>query len=427
MKLSRADIDYIRRDLRAKGIVDPVLHDELVDHVCCELDELPETNTGFKPAYERLLKKIPQHQLRAVHERTILSDNPNTFMLWRNALRMMWRNMTRQRNYAAISIAGLSIGFMCFAAILLYVYHEVSYDRHFQQTENIYRITMASDVGGSSNHIPTSYPTFGPLLKERFPAVEDFTRIINYKYTRMSPTMRVGDKLFYEDNVIFADSTFFKLFDFPFVSGDPKTCLQSPTAIVITENVAAKYFPDGGALGKTIMFNNKADLEITGVVKNLPSNTHLKFDFIIPMSGIGNAGAFGNHKILDSWQMDWFWTYVLLNDATASSEVEAGINTIAAPNVDPGYKAKFYLQAMGDVHHHSNFDYGTDLTPPGDIDNLYTYISVCALILLISSINFVNISYAMATRRVQGDRCQQSTGCNPQSAALAVYPRGHRY
>jgi putative ABC transport system permease protein len=135
--------------------------------------------------------------------------NYNKRMMLGNTFKMMWRNATKYRLQTFISLVGLIIGLACFIVIALFVKHELSYDRQFSKSESIYRVTMSSTVGGLTNTIPTSYAPIGPELKARYGEVVEFTRIINYKYTRQLPTFRSGDKVFYEEGVIFADSTFF--------------------------------------------------------------------------------------------------------------------------------------------------------------------------------------------------------------------------
>jgi putative ABC transport system permease protein len=316
----------------------------------------------------------------------------------RNNLKMMLRNMRKHSMHTFINITGLSVGLSCFIVIALYVRHELSYDKMFADSKSIYRITMSSIVGGNTNHIPTSYPTLGPAIAERFPSVGKYTRIYNFKYSRLEPTFRYGDKTYYENKVIFGDSTFFDLFNFDFVSGDPRKALTHPNSVVITESIAKKYFGDDEPIGKVLRFNNKTDVEVTAVLKDLPAATHIQFDFIIPLSFFPSSGA----KILENWNIDWFWTYMTIDDPKQVAVVEAGINQIASEKIADFQKEnglRFFLQPIEKVHLYSEFDYNTDLVQNGDITNLYIFLSVGVLVLLISAINFINISMAMASGR----------------------------
>ncbi|HMJ68027.1 MAG TPA: ABC transporter permease [Cyclobacteriaceae bacterium] len=315
----------------------------------------------------------------------------------RNNLKMMLRNMRKHSLHSFINIAGLSVGLSCFIVIALYVRHELSFDRMFANPGSIYRITMSSIVGGTNNHIPTTYPVIAPGIAERFPSIAKYTRIYNYKYSRLEPTFRYGDKVHYEQKVIFGDSTFFDLFNFKFVAGDAAKALSHPNSVVITESIARKYFGDEDAIGKLLQFNGRTDVEVTGVLKDLPSTTHIQFDFLVPLAYFS-----GKAEFLDSWDMDWFWTYLSIPDPAQVTVVEAGINQYASEKIKDRQKdfdVRFFLQPLEEVHLYSKFDYNTDLVQNGDIGNLYIFISVGVLVLLISAINFINISMAMASGR----------------------------
>ncbi len=307
----------------------------------------------------------------------------------------MLRNMRKHFLHSFINIAGLSVGLSCFIVIALYVRHELSYDKMFANPESIYRITMSSVVGGNTNHIPTVYPALAPALAEKFPSIAKYTRIYNYKYSRLEPTFRYEEKINYENRVIFGDSTFFDVFNFPFLAGDASTALKHTNSVVITESMAKKYFPGEDALGKVLKFNGRQDVEVTGVLKDLPSATHIQFDFLVPMASL-------NPKILESWNIDWFWTYMTIPDPAQVAVVEQGINQLALEASPESVKENdihFYLQPLEKVHLYSKFDYNTDIVQNGDIGNLYIFMSVGVLVLLVSAINFINISMAIASGR----------------------------
>jgi len=403
MPLSKSEIDYIRYDLRKKGLTGGDLFEELVDHVCCEVEQRVGEGHAFKKAYEEVIQNIDPALWPDLQNKVHLSENYNALTMLRNLLKMMLRNMNKHRVHATINIVGLSLGLACFIMIALYLRHERGYDTMFTQSASIYRITASSTVGGTTNHIPTTFPAFGPEIKARFGEdIGSYTRIINYKYTRMVPTFRHDENVFYEEKVIFADSSFFDLFDFPFSEGHPANALTHPNAVVISRKMEEKYFGGQSALGKTLRFNDRADLEVTGVVKDLPSNTHVQFDFVIPLSNIASSGVFKDAKFLEEYNNDWFWTYFTIKDPSRAPIIEAGINKIASdklPDFQKDFNAQFYIQSLRDVHLHSDFDYNTDLAQNGNIKNLYIFISVGILVLVISAINFINLTMATASRR----------------------------
>ncbi len=402
VKLTPDDINFIRYDLKKRGVTDPALFQELVDHISCEVELEMRRGLSFKEAYEKGAMKVSPSELSTLQDQVIRSQNYNTITMFRNTWRIMRRNLAKRATHSTINVAGLALGLACFVVIALYVKHEIGFDTMFSKAPAVYRVTMSSTVGGTDNHIPTVYPAIGPEIEARFGEVATYVRIINYKYSRLVPTFRFDDNIFYENNVMFADSTFFEIFDFPFLSGNPTTALQHPASVVITEAMARKYFGETDALGKRLNFNNRVDLEVTGVLKDLPSNTHMQFDFLIPLPNYGPSPNFNVSRLADDWRTDWYWTYMIIPDSHAVGKIEAGINTLAGEKATESkkeYNLKFFIQPLSDIHLHSDFDYNTDISQNGDITNLYIFISVGILVLIISAINFVNLTMASATRR----------------------------
>ncbi|MGE0589032.1 MAG: ABC transporter permease [Cyclobacteriaceae bacterium] len=401
MRLERHEIAYIRNDLNKRGLAKGSLLDELVDHVCCEMEDDLKRGIPFKKAYERVLQNATSEQINRVQTESFNATYPTPKAMIYNTLKMMWRQATKFRLHTAINLTGLTVGFTVFIIVALFLKHELDFDKQFANSNDIYRITMSSTVGGVENAIPTTFPVFGPELQARYGEVADFARVINYKYTRLRPTFRHEEKVFYEDGVIFADSTFFRLFDFPFISGDAATALNDPNSVVLTHTMAEKYFGTRNPIGQAIRFND-TDLLVTGVLNDLPSSTHMKFDFVIPMSGLKFSGAFRNLSVLNSWNVDWFWNYLLIPDARAVEKIAKGITSLAQEqNSEPtkDHNLKFTLQRLQDIHLFSDFDYNTDISTNGNLTNLYILVSIGVLVLIISSINFINLSMASATRR----------------------------
>lgn len=403
MRWNYHDISYIREDLKQKGLAKGALLDELLDHVCCEVELQMEKGVDFKKAYETVLSTVHERQFRELQDESFKAKNYTSTIMVKNIFKIMWRNALKYRLHTLISLTGLIIGFTCFLIISLYLSHELNYDKLFTKSTNLFRVTMSSTVGGIDNKIPTSYAPIGPELRAKYEEVADYVRIINYKYTRQQPTFRNGDKVFYEDKVIFADSNFFQLFDFDFLEGDAATALQHPNSVVMTKEMAAKYFGERSALGKFIRFNS-TEMVVAGVLSRLPTQTHMQFDFVIPITGLGSSGVYQSvgPNALESWDVDWFWTYLYLPDVSSVVKIEQGINSLVRernPQSYADHNLKFYLQPLRDIHLYSDFDYNTDLTQNGNRTNLFILATVGFLVLFISAINFVNISLASATRR----------------------------
>lgn len=392
------DIQYVRKRLREKGVVYDALLNELTDHVCREAEERYDPQKTFRQACEDVLRELNVQDLNTIQNETFFADYHKRFMMVRNNFKIMVRNMMKYKTYATLTIGGLAVGLTCFVLIALYVKKELTFDHSLMRFHSLYRVTMSSVVGGKENRLPTSFSAIGPLLKANYPEVENYTRLINYKYSRLVPTFRSGDAIYYESGVLFADTTFFQLFHFPFVEGDAATALHDPNAVVITEEKALKYFGRTNVVGQVLHFNNRADVTITGVVRPLP-NTHIAFDFLLPLTAMASGGLNFGPQALNDWQVDWFWTYLLLPNDQTAARLEPALNALSKEHMRDYVSPQLYLQPIREVHLRSSFDYGTDLSANSDLTTLYIFISVGALILLVSSINFVNLTIATSTRR----------------------------
>ena len=308
----------------------------------------------------------------------------------RNYFKTAWRNLQRNKLYAAINIFGMAIGLAAFWMIALYVSDELSYDRSFTNADRIYRVVQhASWEGGKLNMVPTSAP-FAPGLKNEFPEVEDAARID----IEGGGVIQYGDKTFKQNDICFADNSLFKLFDYRFLYGSAPTTLSQPNSIVITQTLAKKIFGDESkALNQTISFGDNNPVVITGVMKDMPANSHLQF------SGIRSLG---NQVDKDGWQNFYLYTYLLLKKGADVKSLEKKLPSFAAKTVAKEMGVKDYqmeLQPLGAIHLYSNLNY--ELSTNGSISRVYMFIVIGILILLIALINYMNLSTARAAMRVK--------------------------
>ncbi|NUM77865.1 ABC transporter permease, partial [candidate division KSB1 bacterium] len=197
----------------------------------------------------------------------------------KNYLKIAVRNLLRFKAYSFINLAGLAIGMTCCFLILLYVQDERRYDRFHEKADRIYRIAWLNEHPQTR----TPHPMAQAMVKD-LPEVESavsLSPLWGPGLTRRIFSMRYGDKRFDETNVLSVDTTFFKVFSFPFLKGDPQTALHEPFAVIISERIAQKYFGNEEALGKVLRVDNDVDLKVTGVVRNVPVQSHFHFDFLI--------------------------------------------------------------------------------------------------------------------------------------------------
>ena len=192
--------------------------------------------------------------------------------------RVTIRNIARNKVFTFLNVAGLAIGMAASLLILLWVQDELSYDRFHSNAENIYRVEMNQNYSGDVYHVYVTPQPSGPVWKERIPEIVEQTRV-----RRLSRTLfRHDDNVFFENSLMAVDSGFFSVFSFPLVSGDPSDVLSSPNSIVLTEELAGKYFGDTNPVGQTLSLDNRYLFTVTGVIKDLPHNSLFTFDALLP-------------------------------------------------------------------------------------------------------------------------------------------------
>lgn len=314
--------------------------------------------------------------------------------MFKNYLKIAWRNLMRQKAFSAINIIGLAIGMMCSIFILLWVQNEKSYDSFHENAAEIYRVT-ASISGMDVAVVP---PVMIPELKEKLPAVKNMARI-SYPERHI---IEVGAKKFLEERAFYVDSTFLQMFSFPLLEGNRATALLQPDAILITRNMAKKYFGNDDAMGKTLRINNNRNVTVTGVLENVPENSHLQFDFLMPVSAIVRTN---DDLKSGTWVNFSFYGYIQLDENFHSApgtllNLENQVNEIFRDHVSPNEMvAKYHLQPVTDIHLQPH--YQADL--PGHGNSLYVKIfSLVAIFVLgVACINFMNLATARSARRAK--------------------------
>ena len=307
----------------------------------------------------------------------------------RNYFKTAWRNLAKNKAYAAINIAGISIGLAAFWLIALYVGDELSYDRSFANADKIYRIAEHANWDGGNMNFPLTPPPLAPALTANFKEVQQATRID----LEGGGVIKYGDKTIKENDICFADNSFFKIFDYNFLYGNAATALSQPQSIVITESLAKKIFGDASsALNQTINFGDNDPSKITGVIKDMPQNSHMQF------SGIRTLGAIDNN----SWQNFYLYTYILLKNGTNVNAFEKKLNAFGMQTTAKEMGVKDYhmeLQPLTSIHLHSNLDY--EIGANSSVSRVYMFIAIGILILLIALINYMNLSTARSVIRVK--------------------------
>ncbi len=323
----------------------------------------------------------------------------------RNYFKIAWRNLTHNKWFSAINIFGLSIGLATCLIIMLFVNHELGYDRFHKKADRIARVYFEGNVQGEKMKEAVVMAPVAAAMRRDFPEVEDATRLQSFDWT---PKLLVDNREFRSDRVVYADPNFFDVFTLPFIQGDSKTALTEPNTVVLTKDVARKYFGEEEALGKMIRFKteNKAPMKVTGVIENIPLNSHFQFGLLASTEGLEEAKQ-------QNWMISDYFTYVVLRNKNDFETLEAKIPELVDKYIGPqmkegtgqtlaefrkgGSSLIFHLQRITNVHLHSDFYY--DLSAPGDIRYVYIFGAIALFMLLIACINFMNLSTAGASKR----------------------------
>lgn len=353
------------------------------------------------PPFVRRRKTNKQEYYQQRQSRT---NSSLKFTMIRNYLKIAFRNLRRQTVSTSINIVGLAIGLATCILITLYVQDELSYDRYNEKADRIFQVGLKLRLNGEDVGGPILGPNAARDLQREFPEVLKTTRIRN----QGSEFVSYGTTSFKEDNLLCADSTFFEVFTIPFLKGDPKRALTEPNTLVLTEPTARKYFGNQDPIGKVLLFGSeKTPYRITGVVRNVPANSHFRFNMLMSLDGY------------DEQHIGWiynmnFYTYVVLPEKYDYKRLESKIPRLAEKQIG-GELQKFlklspkqfrgkgddfgiFLQPLTDIHLYSPFG-GTELSPGGNILYVYVLTAIAAFMLLIACVNFMNLSTATAVRR----------------------------
>jgi len=315
------------------------------------------------------------------------------------------RNLLRHKSYSLINIVGLAIGMACCILILLYVQNELSYDRHHEKADRIYRVASDHKFGGNHFQMAVSPAPMAEALVRDFPEVESAARFRGYGSFLIK---KVGEQNFKEERVIFADNAIFDIFTIPLLAGDAKAALTAPNTVVISQSTAKKYFSEDDPVGQSLLFDNTAVYKITGVFADMPDNGHFHFDFIAALISRDESRN-------GLWVSNNFRTYLLLKAGGQPAALEAKfpemIRKYAGPQVQEflgasfeamvqqGNQMRFYLQPLRDIHLHS--DLNVEFEPNGNIKYVYIFSAIAFFILLIACINFMNLATARSANRAK--------------------------
>jgi len=314
----------------------------------------------------------------------------------KNYLKIILVNLKKYKAYSFINILGLALGIACSILIAAYVFHELNFDKFHENTERIYRLRSDLKMAGDHLDIPKSGPPMGEYLVQNYPEVLDAVRFRSLG--RVS--VRYRENQFYEDRLFFTDNSVFNIFTFPLVEGDPRTALEAAFSMVITEDMAKKYFGAEDPVGKVLTVNNQYNFTVTGVAQNVPSNSHFIFDMLCSFETYAQE----NKSDMQNWLSINNYTYILLREGYDYRQLEQKLPDMVQKKAGAILKyangeLKISLQPLVRIHLHSNLM--QEIGGNSDIVYVYIFAAVAIFILAIACINFMNLSTARSANRAQ--------------------------
>lgn len=339
-----------------------------------------------------------------------------------NFLTITLRNFYKTRYYTLINVFGLTVGITACLIIFLYVRFELSYDRFNENADRIVRVDWDLQMAGTRTYNAAVTPPMAEAFVRDYPEVEAAARM---RYTGSSQ-FKVDTEAISDWRIVYADNSLFSIFTIPFVKGDPSTALKDPWTMVITESCAQQLFPNQDPVGQTILKDNKDLYKITGVVKDIPDNSHFHYRMFLSMEGLEESKN-------SNWIGGPFNTYLLLREGTKAADLEAKLPGMVEKYILPSaeitlgasFVSKFQeagntltlrLRPLTDIHLHSNLR--NELETNGDIDYVYLFSGIAIFTLIIASINFVNLSTARSARRAREVGIRKIVGSSRKSLAF---------
>jgi putative ABC transport system permease protein len=329
-------------------------------------------------------------------------ENPPTVFI--NYLKTAFRNLLKNKGFTALNGLGLTLGIATCLLIVFYVMDELSYDRYNENADRIYRINNMIKFGGNENIYASSPAPAGAALKKDFPEIEQEVRLIK----SYGIQVKKGSQYIQEDHAVFADSSLFSVFTLPMIDGNPATALRDPHSVVITEQTAKKYFNRADVVGQTLLIDDTDAYKVTGVIRDIPAESHFRFDFFFSLSTLAESRE-------DAWLTNNFTTYVLLKKGADPARLDAKFSGFIRKYMGPqlqgalhlsfdafeqsGNYYRFGLFPLTSIHLRSNCI--DDLAANGNIDYVYIFSAIALFILLIACINFMNLSTARSANRAR--------------------------
>ena len=319
-------------------------------------------------------------------------------------LKMGLRNLLKNKSLFSINIIGLALGIATCLLITMFVAEEFSYDRYPEKADRIVRIVLKGKVNGEEIKEAVTPAPVAFTLKNEFPEVVEAVRLRRHG----APKIKYGNKTYRDNPIAFVDPGFLHVFSFSFLQGDPNTALSEPHTLVLTRDAALKYFGNEDPMDKLLEIKDSGEqFKVTGIIENIPANSHFHFDLFASMEGLGHAKE-------NDWLSSNYFSYLVLQEGADFKEFEKKLPAIITKYMGPqvekmgmtyekfkenGNEIGLFVQPLTDIHLHSDFDSQSELEAGGNIKSIFLFGGVAFFMLFIACINFINLSTAGATKR----------------------------
>lgn len=324
----------------------------------------------------------------------------------KNYFLVAFRFMSRQKGYAFINFAGLTVGIASGLLVLLFVIHELSYDRFYEGSKRIYRVTLMGDASGTRIDAAVASAPVAPNLKREYAEVEAAT-VLHHPLDEVAFKHR--QNVFFEKHVLFANHDFLKVFGLDLLRGNAEEALRDPYSVVLTEKAALKLFNSRDVVGELIEVDGEHDFRVTGLMENLPENTHIRFDYLCSFSTYREWYP----KTIEDWGNFAYHNYLRLKPGTAPDAFNQKLDGFLTRHMGDrlekaGFDVNFQLQPVTDIHLHSHLR--MELSANSDIRYVYLFSGIAFLILVIAAINYMNLATARSTNRAIEVAMRKVTG-----------------
>jgi len=332
----------------------------------------------------------------------------------RNYIKIAFRNCKKHKLFTFINVFGLAIGIATCMMINFWVQRELSYDRFNKNADRIFRIERRITFEGRDEIWPITSGAYGPALLNDYPEIESFVR-----FWRREMSIKDKDNIYHRQQLIMSDNSIFDIFDYELEEGDPNSALTNPKTLVLTRKTAQKYLGDKNVIGKSLTFifnGEQVDFQITGILKEVPRNSHIQFDMLISTSSEPGES-------FSRWYGNFLYTYILLNDGSAKNSLEYKLDAFLNKYVGPAYEEyygpevtnisdviKLKLNPVTSIHLDPRVEW--EIEPQGKMSSVYIFSSIAFLILFIACMNFMNLSTARANKRAKEVGLRKAIGAH---------------